>query len=133
MSKFDEILNSSDASDALLGEQIDKLQPFFKHEESDRIETPWDTIPTDGCFLFNIRLSVNSQVFVANISAPRSGFINQYFTAIARYGGKNHTFTGYVSFTLSDRKLIAALQNCELDGTATEAPAVTRLACAYTV
>ena len=25
MSKFDEILNSSDASDALLGEQIDKL------------------------------------------------------------------------------------------------------------
>ena len=26
MSKFDEILNSSDASDALLGEQIDKLQ-----------------------------------------------------------------------------------------------------------
>ena len=27
MSKFDEILNSSDASDALLGEQIDKLMP----------------------------------------------------------------------------------------------------------
>ena len=37
MSKFDEILNSSDASDALLGEQIDKINVFLNQSVSARV------------------------------------------------------------------------------------------------
>ena len=61
MGKFDEILNSSDASDALLGEQIDKLQPYTMIEYG-TITTNKGTIDTANTFCAKVGKIVSFRV-----------------------------------------------------------------------
>ena len=59
MSKFDEILNSSNASDALLGEQIDKIAKLTDINWEGRIKIAQISVPKNGTQTFeNVEFAV---------------------------------------------------------------------------
>lgn len=107
---------------------VNDLQPmFYSSLDTNKVRVTFDSFPTDRIYLINIRFAVDGNTFVCNLSSPRNSVNNQYFTTFARYGGKNHTVTGYLNMVLENKEVVATLLNVELDGESIANPTVTRL------
>lgn len=95
MSKFDEILNSSDASDALLGEQIDKINESIEESKNEFAvsitnETPV-TAPNFEKYKYVSIMSFNSSSQILNAMTIPSSIIKGSRTVFLRFVSASNT------------------------------------------
>lgn len=89
MSKFDEILNSSNSSDALLGEQIDKLA----EKTSIKIKTVTSTTLANGIINFDdIAIKLPNIILSVYLNHNNTGTTSTRYAIPTCYGSMNETW-----------------------------------------